>query len=853
MNNRDSVKFGLGIKLGLLLSVFGVVAAGFTGYYSFTESRTLLVKAAEKELLTSTQVIGRRFTMLLTESANNVRLLAALPASRAVFARADGFASAQDAENVLGTIFSSMLTLHPEYFQIRLIEAANFGRERVRVDRDEGRLSRVTGQSLQEKAQYPYVYQTLRLPPGAVFLSKIIINHETGAHLGVNKPTLQVATPIVTDTGEKIGLVVINIDLNGLFESLQADLPRDMQLYLTNREGDFLIHPDPALAFGFDRGRRVLVQDMYPPAAQLIKGTQDTLLFNVEAKQQQGVRWGENGFGENDLAAAFVRVQFGQLAPDRFVVLGLSRPLHTIFSGTAQLGQTIIQIIIAFSLCAIVVSIVVTRVLSRPLQQMVAAVKRFASEHEMGELPVKATDEIGLLARAFADMEHRLREHLDVLHQKEVHLHHLAQHDHLTNLPNRLLLFDRLRQAIVKAHRTTHQIAVIFIDLDRFKDINDSLGHAVGDEVIQQSAQRLRMLLRDEDTVARLGGDEFVVVLEQVHDLGHVAAIAQKVLGLLNTALRVNGRDLYVSASLGISMYPQDGVDPQTLVRNADAAMYRSKAEGRNTFHFYTEDMTEQAMARVQLETELRHALDNNEFRLHYQPQLDLQTGHIIGFEALVRWQHPLRGLLAPGIFIPLAEDTGLIEPIGEWVLAEACAQMRRWRDDGLNPGRVAVNLSGKQLRRKELLLTVLAILEETRCEPEWLELEVTESVFMERAEEASAILQSVRSTGIELSIDDFGTGYSSLSYLKHLPVSKLKIDRSFIKNIPDAPDDMAITRAIIALARSMKLNVVAEGVETELQRAFLKVEGCDQAQGYLFSRPVPADEAAQLLRQSPA
>ncbi len=847
MSKRDQVRFGLGLKLGLLLSIFGVVAAGFTGYYSFTESRTLLVKAAENDLLVSTQVIGRRFDSLLTESANNVRLLASLPASRAAFAQDEGFLSVPDAENVLARIFSSMLNLHPEYFQVRLIGAANYGRERVRVDRDEGRLSRITGAALQEKAQYPYVYQTLRLPPGGVFLSRIFINHETGAHQGANKPTLQVATPVVTDAGEKLGLVVINIDLNGLFESLQADLPRDTQLYLTNRDGDFLIHPDPALAFGFDRGRRVLVQELYPPVSALISGTEDMLVFNVEKGPRSAI-WHPNGMTDSALAAAFVRVQFGLLAPDRFVLLGLSRPLHTIFAGTEQLAQTIIQIIIAFSLCAIVVSFVVTRALSRPLQMMVAAVKRFAEEHQMGELPVKGQDEIGLLARAFADMEHRLREHLDDLHRKEEHLHHLAQHDHLTNLPNRLLLFDRLRQAIVKGHRSLHQIAVIFIDLDRFKDINDSLGHAVGDEVIQQSAQRLRALLRDEDTVARLGGDEFVVVLEQVHDLGHVATIAQKVLTHLNSALQVAGRDLYVSASLGISIYPQDGVDPQTLVRNADAAMYRSKAEGRNTFHFYTEDMTEQAMARVQLETELRQAIDNREFRLHYQPQLDLQSGRIIGFEALVRWQHPLRGLLAPGIFIPLAEDTGLIEPIGEWVLAEACAQMKRWRDAGLNPGRVAVNLSGKQLRRKELLHTVLAILDETGCEPEWLELEVTESVFMERPEEATAILQAVRSTGIELSIDDFGTGYSSLSYLKHLPVSKLKVDRSFIKNIPDAPDDMAITRAIIALASSLKLKVVAEGVETELQRAFLKVEGCDQAQGYLFSRPVPPEEAAALL-----
>lgn len=841
------MKVGIGFKLGVLLSVFGVLAAGLTGYYSYTESRTLLVKAAEQELLTATQVIGRRFNLLLDESANNVRLLASLPAARAVLLPGAGFTGPKEAEEALARIFASVLQLHPEYFQIRLIGADQHGLERVRVDRTDSGLLHVTGKALQEKAHYPYVYQTLRLPAGGVFISRIFINHETGAHLGGSKPTLQLGTPIHAESGEKVGLVVINIDLNGLFTSLRADLPRDMNLYLTNGDGDFLIHPDPANEFGFDRGRRILVQEQYPETIPLFQGAMENLVFNLQGTQKPGSH-GDLA-GEQNLAAAFIRLTFGQLEPDRFAVLGLSRPLRTIFAGTHQLGETIIQIIIAFSLCAVVVSMVVSRALSHPLDMMVNAVRRFASDHVMGELPVRRRDEIGLLARTFAGMEGMLRAHLDELHQQESHLHHLAQHDHLTNLPNRLLLYDRLHQAIVRAHRTEQQIVVIFIDLDRFKDINDSLGHAVGDDVIKLVAQRLSSLVREGDTVARLGGDEFIVMLEMSPDPGAVTMIAQKLLMELQNALHVGGRDLYVSASMGISIFPQDGSDPATLVRNADAAMYRSKAEGRNTFHFYTEDMTVQALSRLQMETELRQALAQNQFCLHYQPQVDLQTGAVIGVEALVRWQHPYKNLLGPNHFIPLAEDTGLIEPLGAWVLKEACAQMRRWRDAGLDPGRVAVNLSGKQLRRKELLSTVLAILQETGCEPTWLELEVTESIFMERAGDASAVLQEFRALGVELAIDDFGTGYSSLSYLKHLPVSKLKIDRSFTMNIPDAADDMAITRAIIALANSLGLKTLAEGVETDLQCGFLQAEGCMQAQGYLFSRPLAAPDLERFLR----
>ncbi|MCG3168538.1 MAG: hypothetical protein CALGDGBN_00035 [Pseudomonadales bacterium] len=836
--SERTARFGIALRLALLLSLFGVLAVGLTGYYSFTESRKLLVDAAQQELLASTRVIGQRFTMQLEESVDDVRLLASTPVVRAILDKGGVYTSAAAAGDALADAMAHMLELHPEYFQLRLIETANNGRERVRIDRDNGTLVRVSDADLQEKGQYPYVYETLRLPPRAVYLSRIAINHETGVRDGLGKPTLQVATAVAGAAASAPGLVVLNIDLDGLFASLQADLPRDVQLYLASGEGDFLIHPDPAKEFGFDRGRRVLVQDEYPATADIVDGQAEARFFVID---------GANAGGRT-LAAAFVKLPFGEIAPGRFVLVGLARPFEAIFAGTSTLGTAIVHIIVAFSLGAVLLSIVVTRALSLPLLTMVKAVRRFAREHVMGELPVQRSDEIGLLARTFADMERMLGDHLEELRRKEQHLHHLAQHDHLTNLPNRLLLFDRLRHAIAKAQRTASRIAVIFIDLDRFKDINDSLGHAAGDEVIQQAALRLRALLRDEDTVARLGGDEFVVMLEDVQDPLHVAALAQKILACSRSPMAFAGRELYIGASLGIALYPQDGLDPQSLVRNADAAMYRSKAEGRNTIHFYTEDMTEQALARVQLEAELRVALAAGELRLHYQPQFAIDGRRVVGVEALLRWAHPRRGLLGPGEFITLAEETGLIVPIGEWVLRSACRQMRAWRDAGLDPGRVAVNVSAEQIRRRELLPAVRAILDETGCRPEWLELEVTESVFMERPEESSQVLLAVREIGVELSIDDFGTGYSSLAYLKHLPVGTLKIDRSFIRNVPAGSDDVAIVRAVIALATSLGLRVVAEGVENAEQLAFLAREGCDCAQGFLLARPVPPDGVGAFL-----
>ncbi|TCS35655.1 PAS domain S-box-containing protein/diguanylate cyclase (GGDEF)-like protein [Paucimonas lemoignei] len=439
----------------------------------------------------------------------------------------------------------------------------------------------------------------------------------------------------------------------------------------------------------------------------------------------------------------------------------------------------------------------------------------------------------------------------DISRRKEAEeeLRRLVNHDALTGLPNRLLLEDRLGQAIAHAHRAGKLVAVMFIDLDRFKNINDSLGHDAGDEVIVEIASRIANSLREADTVARQGGDEFVVVLPDMAQEEDAAIVAQKILQSLFQPMVVSGQELFPTGSIGISLYPRDGQDAQTLLKHADAAMYRAKAEGRNDYQFYAGSMGTNAMDSLKLEGALRRALERNEFLLHYQPQVDIRSGAVVGVEALLRWQPQGKEMVSPADFIPIAEETGLIVPIGEWVLATACAQHKAWRDAGLPPIRIGVNLSARQFQRQDLAKRVARLLEEMDCTPDCLALEITESDVMQNPEAAVEILRQLHAMGMHLAIDDFGTGYSSLSYLKRFPIDCLKIDRSFVRDITSDADDAMIVNSVIALAHSMKLSVIAEGVETAQQLDFLSDHGCDQMQGYYFSKPVPADQIAKLLQ----
>jgi len=426
---------------------------------------------------------------------------------------------------------------------------------------------------------------------------------------------------------------------------------------------------------------------------------------------------------------------------------------------------------------------------------------------------------------------------------------HSAEHDFLTGLPNRMLLNDRVGQAIALARRHMRKVAVLFLDLDGFKHINDSLGHPVGDKLLQSIAKRLVDCIRGSDSVSRQGGDEFVVLLLDLEHAEDAAVTARRMLEAVALPHCIDRHDLHVTASIGVSVYPDDGQDAETLIKNADTAMYQAKENGRRSFQFFKPAMNVRAVERQFIEEGLRRALEQREFALHYQPKVNLMTGTITGAEALLRWTHPTRGPISPGDFIPVAEECGLILPIGAWVLREACTQARTWMDAGLPVTSMAVNVSAMEFRDKNFLDGLFAILSETGLDPRFLELELTESVLMKRAEFTASILQTLRKRGVQVAVDDFGTGYSSLSYLRKFPVDALKIDQSFVRQISTAGDDTTIVKAVIGMARSLKLRVIAEGVETLEEVAFLRAYRCEEAQGYYFSRPVPAQQFAMLLR----
>jgi diguanylate cyclase (GGDEF)-like protein/PAS domain S-box-containing protein len=425
---------------------------------------------------------------------------------------------------------------------------------------------------------------------------------------------------------------------------------------------------------------------------------------------------------------------------------------------------------------------------------------------------------------------------------------HLAQHDVLTDLPNRLVLKDRLTQAISIAHRNHHQLAVLFLDLDGFKHINDSLGHSVGDKLLQSVAERLSSCVRKSDTVSRQGGDEFVILLPEVAHAADAAISAIKIITEFKKAHNIGEHRLRVTVSIGLSTYPNDGEDAETLIKNADTAMYHAKQYGRDNYQFFRPDMSLRAVERQSLEGQLRYALERQELLLQYQPKVNLKTGAITSVEALVRWQHPERGLLLPGHFLTIAEDTGMIVPIGRWVLREACRQTREWLDAGLLAVPVAVNISSLEFRSEQFSEGVQLALKNSCLDPRYLELELTETVLMRHANSTAFALGKLKAIGVRLAVDDFGTGYSSLSYLTRFPIDALKLDQSFVHDIMASSDDAIVVSAVISMGKSLKHRIIAEGVETLEQLAFLQVHGCDEGQGYYFSRPVVAQQFAKLL-----
>jgi diguanylate cyclase (GGDEF)-like protein len=565
------MRYGIAFKLGLLLASFGVVAMGIVGYYAYASSRATLLNAAQRDLLTATQVLGRNFKASIDKIADDALLLASLPTTPALANDPEGAAVGRD-KKLLAETFAAMMALHPEYFQIRLIGAEDHGLELVRLDRDGDRLLHIAVADLQEKAHYPYVFNTLQLRRGQVYLSNITINHEEGVHSGLHKPAVRVATPVVAADGKVLGLIVINLDLGSLFARLKSDLPNAYQLYLSNHWGDYLIHPNPAQAFGFDQGRRIFIQEYFEPVAALINGQSASVVTSIEGVEQ----------AQAGLVAAFVRLPFGGSVEQHFVILGLSQPLENVVRETRRLGWTTVPMILALGLLAVLLAALVSRVVTRPLRAMVHAVGLFSKEQVVSQLPSTREDEVGLLAQSLNDMQATIVANMRELNESRQALKHLAQHDPLTGLPNRALFDDRLSQAVSQARRDQIRMALLFVDLDGFKAINDTHGHHVGDCLLNAAAKRMQACVRGADTVGRLGGDEFVILLPHVEAVQDALLVAEKICVTLNQPFEVDGRHLDISSSIGVAIFPEHGGNELTLSQSADAAMYLAKESGGN-------------------------------------------------------------------------------------------------------------------------------------------------------------------------------------------------------------------------------------------------------------------------------
>ena len=486
--------------------------------------------------------------------------------------------------------------------------------------------------------------------------------------------------------------------------------------------------------------------------------------------------------------------------------------------------------------------------MQKPLRELIDAIETIGHGKADFSTLLGRKDIFGVLGKSVKEIDLEICKKTELIKENEKVLKHQAHFDSLTKLPNRFLMQDRLEYSISKARIDNTQIAVMFIDLDRFKAINDSLGHHVGDKVLQETSHRFSQSIRKKDTLARLGGDEFTIILNDFNKREDINCVAEKILETLISPILIDEHEFYISASIGISVYPNDGESIESLLRHADLAMYEVKKSGRNDFQFYTPLMSKDSLKKLSMDSQLHKALLQEEFIVYYQPQLNIHTDELIGMEALIRWNHPERGILSPIEFIPLAEEMGIINHIDDWVCETVCKQIVQWQSAGIEVVNVAVNLSGKQLQRDDLVESMVSILERTSCPAQYLSLEVTEGFIMHDHEKSIKVLSQLRDLGINLAIDDFGTGYSSLSYLKHLPINKLKIDRSFIHNITSDYQDRAIVKTIVSLAKSLHLEVLAEGVETKQQYEFLKQLSCNEIQGYFYAPPLPVDEVVDFF-----
>jgi diguanylate cyclase len=570
------MRLNVGLKLGFWLALFGITSSALTGYYAYTKSRDLLTKSAEEKLLTATQVLARRINFSVEQIVNDVNFIAALPMAQQLAEPSIAPAARAAQHRQLEDIFSSLLVSHPEYFQVRVIGIANNGRELIRVDRGVAGIMPVRGEDLQEKGHFPYVYEALKLDPDDLYFSRINLNREQGANQGLNKPTLRIAATLRSKWGEVFGIIVINVDLGNAFKRIRTDLPDDINVMLTNEEGDYLVHPDISKTFGFDQGRRVQIQNEIEATRPMLARRKNNVVLTVDDNENGG-----------QAVAAFVRVPFGSMSDPRFLLVGLVTPLEKVVLESRVLGLNIIQIALILSLLALAISFLLSRFLTRPLHAIASAVAQFEAGKPVTGLPLGRTDEIGLLAKTFLSMTSKLSSQVGDLQNRQLQLDYIAHHDQLTRLPNRVLFLDRLIQSINKAHRNSRQFAVMFLDLDKFKEINDTLGHHVGDQVLKGAALRMQSIMREEDTISRLGGDEFTIIIEDTTSTEQIEQIASRLIDLFNQPYLVDSQSFLLTCSIGISIYPQHGLQAEELLNNADAAMYLAKNSGRNNYQVF--------------------------------------------------------------------------------------------------------------------------------------------------------------------------------------------------------------------------------------------------------------------------
>ena len=1074
------MRLSVGIKLSFWLALFGSLSIGLFGYYIYDRSQALLIESAQDELLTATQVLAHRFTDALTEIAADVKFIEALPLTLHIIEQPAHLQSNLQQQHQLAEIFSSLLISRPEYSQIRLIDAVNNGKERVRVDRDLVGIKVVTGNQLQEKNHLPYVFETLALPSGQLYISDINLNQELGTHFGFGKPTVRIATPIKNQAHKTLGIIVINVNLDDLFDRIRADVPSDITVLLTNSHGDYLIHPDVNKTFGFEQGRQFLIQNDIQASQAVLDGKNaHSVIIPTDSSLPGG-----------PALAALMRVPYGPAATQRLVILGLYTPMKTVLAESKSLGLNIIQVTALFSILAVLTSLILARILAKPLNLMAKSIAQFEPGKPLAHLPTQRHDEIGYLAKSFSIMTSKLNQQVTALHASETKLQtildnlplgiwligtdgqsrflnktfqkalaitdqdfftdpglnkllqydngcsladstapeqdtlifsdgqpHLleinkvklldnsghayamigiamdvterkraeetlrmseeklrsmfelsplgiaqntmegryieankalldmvgysqaelnqmsyweltpteyepqemlqlqllantgkygpyekeylhrngyripirlngvlitdsngqqyiwsiveditqkrqseqliweqANFDPLTGLPNRRMFHDRLELQIKKAHRTNLPLALIFLDLDHFKEVNNALGHDMGDLLLIDAAQRLVSCVRETDTVARMGGDEFTLILDELEALSSVERIIENILQKLAEPYQLNDKQAYVSASIGVTFYPRDSEDIDILIKNADQAMYAAKHQGRNRYSFFTAAMQEAAQAKMQIASDLRQALASKQFKLYYQAIVDMHTGDIRKAEALLRWMHPTDELMSPNTFIPIAEDIGIISEIGDWVFTEATHQIVKWRAMYAPDFQISINKSPIQFfKDTDQHQFWLDHLQTLQLAGNSVVVEITEGLLLDANKEVGKILQAFRSAGIQISLDDFGTGYSSLAYLKKFNIDYIKIDRSFVSHLTPNSNDLALCEAIIVMAHKLGIKVIAEGIETEQQRNLLLEAGCDFGQGFLFSKALPAEEFEQLLSHTPS